>query len=46
VTYTLTLYVAEHNNHFYALVLQAPPTAYVQIEQEEFQPLRSSFSFL
>lgn len=46
VTYTLTLYVAEHNGHFYALVLQAPPTAYAQIEQEDFQALRSSFSFL
>lgn len=46
VTNTLALYVTEHNNRFYTLILQAPTTTYAQIDQEDFKPLRNSFNFL
>ncbi len=45
-TYTTTLYVTQHNTHFYALTFLAPPSAYAQMEQDDFAPLRASFRFL
>jgi len=44
-TYTITLYVTQHNNHFYALAFLAPSPAYAQMDQDDFAPLRASFSF-
>lgn len=45
-TWTTALYVTEQNNRFYVLAFQAPATAYKQMEQDNFAPLRHSFRFL
>src|SRR5260370_40134456 len=42
-TWTTALYVTEQNNRFYVLAFQSPATAYKQMEQDNFAPLRHSF---
>lgn len=45
-TYTITLYVAPHNGHFYALACLTLPGVYAQAEHDSFAPLRASLQFL
>ena len=44
-TYMVALYVTQHDNRFYTLAFLAPPPAYSQMDQDDFVPLRASFSF-
>ena len=45
-TYTITLYVAQHNGFFYALTCLTIPNVYAQEEQQTFAPLRQSLQLL
>ena len=45
-TYTETLLVATHGEHFYALAQMAPATTYADADHLFFSILRSSFQFL
>lgn len=45
-TYTIVLYAAQHNGHFYLLEFLAPQSAFENIEQNSFAHMRSSFSFV
>jgi hypothetical protein len=45
-TYTVTLYVTQHNGRLYALACLAPAPVYTQMEHDSFAPLRQTFSFL
>jgi hypothetical protein len=48
-TYTIGLYVTQHQDRFYALACLAPASpasVYAQMEHDDFGPLRASFLFL
>ncbi len=45
-TYTITLYVTQHNGHFYTLACLTLPPVYAQAEHDSFAPLRASLQFL
>lgn len=45
-TFTIVLYAAEHNGHFYVLEFLAPQASFTQANQSHFAQIRSSFSFL
>ena len=45
-TYTIVLYVTQHNGYFYALSCLSPLAVYAQMETDDFAPLRASFTFL
>lgn len=45
-TYAITLYVTQHNGHFYTLACLTIPSVYAQMERDDFAPLRASFRFL
>ena len=45
-TYKVTVYVTQHNGHFYALICLTPPGIYAQAEHDSFAPLRASLQFL
>lgn len=44
-TYTIELYVTQHNTHFYSLAFLAPAKSFAQ-EQNDFAHVRSTFSFI
>ena len=45
-TYTIVLYVTQHNSHFYMLEFQAPQVAFARTDRSNFEHMRSTFSFL